>query len=483
MSAQPGRAVSHADRLSTYYRSPEVRARIAEYCGGVPEAPEAFAACSIAGYGGRRGLHEEEGAPVAVGKAEWATLLAEGADVCRSLADRDGAVLQLDVDYTNPDDRAEAYREPAKCFARLEPVYQVVHDVLARYGIQPLAVMTGRGYHFTLRAPVDSPFHSSLLEIGAPPASLRQRYHALDAGGRAPAMGRAHDGAGRLLEHLAHEVLRRLAGRSPVPVTLADVPPPRDGPFVCLDLTAYADPVFERYARSAFSGNQKASLSAAAPGRPFVLNLPREPREALDDLLQDREDVVRAADRARRVTVRIPDAYDGRGWVEEYRRSRLARFHEDFDAGPEVPREAWPHSYDTLDLRALPACVRPALEAPNPALLTPVHLRTVSLALWGLGWHPRSVAAIVHSRYEKDHGWGGLWRRYDPAARAVFYVRVFCGAFADGLEDPASFSCESQAARGVCPAAGCGWELGHLLPGVVRTMTGASAHRGEEEES
>ena len=51
-------------------------------------------------------------APVAVG-AELDPLLADGADVCRSLSDRRGALIQLDVDYVNAVDPAEAYRDPA----------------------------------------------------------------------------------------------------------------------------------------------------------------------------------------------------------------------------------------------------------------------------------------------------------------------------------------------------------------------------------
>jgi hypothetical protein len=247
---------------------------------------------------------------------------------------------------------------------------------------------------------------------------------------------------------------------------LADVAPPRDGPFVCLDLTAYADPLFERHARCAFSGNQKASLTGIAPERPFVISLPREGGDRVDELLRDREDPARAAARALRVNALIPDVRGGEAWVEDYRRGRLARFHAEFDAGPEMAREAWPYTYDSLDLGTLPACARLALESPNPALLMPVHLRTVALALWGIGWHPRSVAALVRSRYEKDFGWGSLWQRYDAATRAEYYVRVFCGAVVDGLEDPACFTCESQALRGVCPASGCGWDLGRLLSAV-----------------
>jgi hypothetical protein len=253
-----------SQRLSAYYRCPDVRARIAEYCGGVPGAPEGFSSWNIAGYGGRQRLHESDGAPVSAPNRGFAALLEQGADVCRSLADRNGTVLQLDVDYTNPGDRAEPYRDPEACFARMELVYEAVLEVFARYGIRPLTVMTGRGYHFTLRAPRGSPFHSDLVQIGSPPASLRARYASLATPRKALAMGRAHDGAGRLLEHLAHEVVRGLGGRPAIPVTLADVGPPRDGPFVCLDLTASADPLFERHARCAFSGNQKASFTSRA---------------------------------------------------------------------------------------------------------------------------------------------------------------------------------------------------------------------------
>jgi hypothetical protein len=452
--------------LSAYYRWPKVRARIAEYCGGVPEAPEAFDCWNLAGYGGRRRLHATDGAPVSVPNREFDALLEEGTDVCRALADRNGVVVQLDVDYTNPQDHAEPYRDPAACFDRLEPVYEGVHAVFARYGLRPFTVMTGRGYHFTLRAPRGGSFLSELVAIGSLPASLRARYEAVDSPEEAVAMGRAHDGAGRLLEHLAHEVVRHLGRGTPVPVTLADVAPPGETPFVCLDLTAYADPVFERHARCAFSANQKASLTGIAPEKPFVIDLPREEDDRLDELLRAREDLRRAGARAALARTRLPDVYRATAWVEEYRRSRLAEFHRDFDAGPEVPREAWAYTYDSLDLRTLPACARRPLESPHPALLTPVHLRTVALALWGLGWHPRSVAALVRSRYERDCGWGDLWRRYDPAARAEFYVRLFCGAFVNGLEDPASFSCASQALRGVCPSPGCGWELERLLPAV-----------------
>lgn len=448
--------------LAKYYEAPDVRARIAEYCGRNSAGP--LSTFDIAGYGGRNCLHETDGAPVVMSDRE--SLLAQGADICRSLADRGGAILQLDVDYTNHRDPAEPYRAPADCFARIEPVYQAILEVFARYRARPLAVMTGRGYHFTLRVPRAGRFYSDLLQLGLPPPSLLARYSAMTRPRDAADMGRAHDAGGRLLEHLAHEVVRNLHGHAPVPVALADVAPPGGGPFICLDLTAYADPLFQRHARCAFSGNQKASLTGIAPERPFVINLPREGTDRLEDLLADRENVERARGRAEHSDTRIPDIRDASLWVEEHRRGRLASFHQAFDAGPAMPRESWPYTYDSLDLGALPLCAGQALQFPNPALLVPVHLRTVALALWGMGWHPRSVAALVRSRYEKDFGWRGLWQRYDATARAEFYVRVFCGAIVGEIEQPADFTCESQALRGACPSGRCRWELGHLRAAV-----------------
>ena len=94
----------------------------------------------------------------------------------------------------------------------------------------------------------------------------------------------------------------------------------------------------------------------------------------------------------------------------------------------------WPFTYDRLTEEDLPACVRTPLDHPNPLLLRPACLRSVTLGLWGLGWHPRSIAGIVASRFGQEHGWSPSFTRYDAASRAQFYVRTFCAALADGLD-------------------------------------------------
>jgi hypothetical protein len=445
--------------LAEYYRSPAVRARIAEYCGGRPDDLASLSAVSLAGYGGPGRLMERDGGPVAVPLAEWARLLAEGTDVCRSLADRAGTLLLLDVDYVNHDDPGEPYRDPARTFGRLEPVYRATVQAFEAHGIHPLALMTGRGYHFVVKALKGTPLHTALVSVGALGPSLRARHEALAAGASdfPVESGRAHEGAGRLLESFAHEVVRAARARLEVPITLLDMGPPGGGPFVCLDLTAYADPLLTRSTRCAFAGNQKALVQdLGGPG--FVLTLPRR-QEPLEELLRARADPGRAQEMAAAADTAIPAALGGTEWISAYRSSALARFHHDFDAGPEVERQAWPATYDGLDLGTLPACAALPLQHPNPALLTPGWLRTVALALWAHGWHPRSIAALVRSKYLRPQGWGTYWQRYDAESRARFYVRVSCGALAAGLEQRGDFTCASQRARGLCPGIGCGFDL------------------------
>jgi hypothetical protein len=222
-----------------------------------------------------------------------------------------------------------------------------------------------------------------------------------------------------------------------------------------------------RHIRCAFSSNQKAWMLGLGCRRPFVIVLPR--RDSYFSLLKARRDPAAAARLARAESTSIPDApSESLAWVEDYRNGPVGRFHRSFDLGPQMDRADWPYSYDSLDLRGLPECVRGALESPNPALLAPVFLRTVALALWGLGWHPRSVAGLVRSRFEGSHGWQDYWSRYDAASRAEFYVRVLSGAVADGLDAASDFTCESQALRGACTQRGCGHELGALFPGLGR---------------
>jgi hypothetical protein len=370
--------------------------------------------------------------------------LESGADVCRSLADRAGTLLVFDIDYVNHADPPEPYRDPARTFARLEPIYQATMDTLASFGIHALTLMTGRGYHVIMKALYGGPLHSALARLGAPGPDA------------------AHDGAGRLLEHLAHSVVTLLGGRSEVPLTLIDWPPPGAGPFICLDTSAYGDPLAARNARCAFSANQKARVQSLACGAPVVVVLPRETKR-FDAQLRLRADLAAAATWASCCRTEIPLLTDAPAWLASYEASSLRSFHRFFDA---LPLERDGRAFAAMDLSALPGCVAFPLAHPNAALLTPGWLRAVTLALVALGWHPQAVVDLVLSRYSGPHDWGDYWQRYDRRTRASFYVRICAGAMADGTENRDAFTCASQRATGYCTGSGCGWDLAHL-PGSV----------------
>jgi hypothetical protein len=415
------------ERVRAFYRHRAVRRRIREYCGADDSSDST--AWEIAGFGGARSLVEEDGSPVIVPPPDsLERLLDEGADVARCLGDDRGSLLLLDIDYVNHDDPVEAYREPGLCFEVLEPVYRTVLSWFHSYGLHPLALMTREGYHFIGRVSRGSPAHDVLVEMGNVGEPLRAKYLAFE-GEEVLRMGRAHEAIGRLLECTGHRVIAMLreAGIE-VPVRLADVPPEGGGRFVCLDLSAYGDPLYRRFARAAYSSHQKAIVARVPVGAPFTVCLPRK-RRTLSTLLRARENPYEASELAEEDRTVIPRFGAGGifRWIEDYRRSPLASFHELFHSGTHDDPGMWPETYDRFDLRDLGEGAAQALESPNPALLTPFSMREVALELRGKGWHPRSIAGLIRSKFERDFGWGAYWYRYDAAARADFYVRVLLG--------------------------------------------------------
>ena len=69
-----------------------------------------------------------------------------------------------------------------------------------------------------------------------------------------------------------------------------------------------------------------------------------------------------------------------------------------------------------------------SLMFPNDLLLKPSGIRSVTECLVERGWHPRHIAGLIRSKFERDYDWGNQWIDYSPAMRADFYVRIFSSA-------------------------------------------------------
>ena len=190
-------------------------------------------------------------------------LLDCGADVFRSVLDLASLPFYVDVDYLNARLPGHAYARPGDVFAKLEPTYQAVVELLAEYGIETVPLMTGRGYQFTGRIPFDSPVFGRIAALAPETPDWYDTYAA-----RLPPWlrlrittryARAYLAMGQLLEYFAHRVIRRAASRSRLPLVLngTNVGDGAEGrEAVSLDLSFAGDPADVRHMRVAFGAYQ-----------------------------------------------------------------------------------------------------------------------------------------------------------------------------------------------------------------------------------
>jgi hypothetical protein len=456
-------SASHSHSTMTaaeYYRYPDVRTRVREYCGAVDGHPFTCAYVTALGSGDPR-------TPWA--SAEWRPpedlprLMADGADVARSMWDTESLIFFLELDYLDADHPAEPFLHPADAFFKLEPAYRATRQVLHTFGIDAFEVATGRGYHFSGCIPWTHPVIAHLAELvpevpswHATLAARRPEWltHTLDE-----RQARASAGLGLLIEHAAHLIMRRAAPRITIPVvfTGTEVGAGLSGrTCVSIDFSHAGDPLDQRYMRVAFGTYQLHRLRsdvfgpAVARDVPVMAVVPRGHQSLYRLLTEGRqpEAAVRAAERGPAV---MPDVAQGIATVlVDYLPTTLAAFHRDYYAtAPERP-EAWPDTYDRLESTSFAPCVGAPLDRPNDLLLQPARLQFLTRGLMAKGWHPRHIAGLVHSRYLRDCGWGTRWAHQDAKNRAEFDIRVFAGLIAAGLDRGTDFNCVSAQEKGLC---------------------------------
>lgn len=417
--------------LHPYYNDPVIRRRMREYMGH---------ACFIMPTERSTAAYFH---PSPTDRLD--TLLDNGADLSRSLWDRRALVVHLDIEYVNWDFAAEPYLDPRRTFALQEPLAAAAEETLADLGIAPLHLITGRGHHFVWQVRQDSRAFGQLETVGRLPDHLRHYYaqHPAPGGERiAPSLGAAFAGLALVMEYLGHRIQAAARPHSPLPVELAEVsvqPQERGRELLVLDLSEYGDPLntriirlpFSRYLKPWYKGQVEAGIEI-----PAMVVVPLH-EMGLDQALEVRRGARQALDVAKRTVTRIPEAAAGMtALIEQYRPSELATFHDHYYAADHDPPPSWPRTYDQFRPDTFPPEVRLALEAPMDRLLKPDLIRRLVHRLLDLDWHPRHIAGLIRSKYERNHGWGREWYVYDAATRADFYARLFSGTAALGL-DPA----------------------------------------------
>lgn len=481
--ATRGRAIDRGGRARTgpgpianlraFYALPAVEARLAEYLGGRD------AATATAVYVTDPTPRFPQGSALRP-PGELPRLLDEQLEAARSLWDRRSLLAHLDLEHVHFDRPWEALADRPRSAALQRPVVAAIESVLAGHGIEALHLLTGRGHHFVWRIAFESPVFAALARLGRPGPGLRRHSRRpLGPAGEVvgETLGAAYEGLGRVLEHLGHRVLERVEG-CPVPVQLVAVtvgPGEHGREIVSFDLSQFGDPLGVRCARLPFTAYLKGRWFRAPAwvmARPFVVVPVVGADEA--DARAAAASLEGAAALAARSSVGIPEASRGtQSLVRDYLGSGLHRFHEELEATVPEPRERWGTTYDRLDPATLPVCLGRILERPNDLLLQPAGIQHVVRGLTALGWHPRHVAGLLRSKYERDHGWVPGIHFHEAGVRADFYTRLFAGLVACGRDGLVDFNCESAREKGLCPGGECGCDLRDLARRLLPAEGGA----------
>lgn len=442
----------------TYYSDEAVRHRMTEFLGA-PALEDATAVY----IRGSVGLDDERETMLRPPQALWDCLV-EGLDVARSFWDRESLLVDLDIEYVNFDYPGEAYVDPERAFAIQEPVEHAIQEILLSFGIAPLHLISGRGHHFLWRIGQDSRAFTRLTKLGPMPDFLDGFYaeSTSPSGDHPPKpLTSAFSGLGLVMEYVAHRIKDQSARFCNVPVELTAVRVGSHGygrEMVSIDISEYGDPLTVRSLRIPFSIYSKTQSYAPLPGQPEIdtqqpiFLVPRHETDMREILLTMRNpDQTRRL--ARRASTAIPmQEFGTERLLDAYEQSRLAAFHRMFYAERHEPPDAWGETYDRAPLRHFPPCVRYILDHPNEWLLKPAGLEMVVRTFLALGWHPRHIAGLIRSRYERDFNWGDRWFRDNAGSRADFYTRVFAGLAATQIDELVDFNCRSTQEKDFCMA-------------------------------
>jgi hypothetical protein len=324
-------------------------------------------------------------------------------------------------------------------------------------------MLSGRGHHLAWRiGSASSPFRR-LCRLGRDSFIPEQAYSPADTpdGFKVdPRFQSAYSGLGRVMEFLCFETIRK-ADLSGIPVQLTEIIPQpyeKGREMISLDLTEYGDPLHTRIVRLPFSVYRKPwvrhhVLEESITDRiPLLFAVPSDGRRNDSDpaIRTEPRLIIRAAETGSGC---IPSCCRGTDLlIDHYLASEVRKCHQQFYSEAQEDPGNWPDTYDRFKPEALPPCAAEILVHPNDLLLKPTLIRHLVRLLLALKWHPRHIAGLIRSRYERDYGWANRWYIYNAADRADFFVRVFYDSILLGTDTLADFTCACMQEKTCCPS-------------------------------
>ena len=318
--------------MSEYYPDPVFKERMLEYTED---------SVYLVGFGKYlEENHSQSFKSVRTPQLDW--MLEHNLDGFTSVWQKGCYLIVLDLEYYNPLDYSEVFRDERKVFGDMEPFCRAVEEVLERYGIEYVKLMTGQGYHYASKVLEGTAAFETISRSGVATETTHLRN---------PDVPRSHnlcqDAAGKLMEFLYREVHDIYDGH----MRPKDIRLGRN--MMVLDLDLWADPLFMRDVRLAFSSHQKHIMKKyiarmgsdwCARNVPIGYSIPCAGLD-LEKRLAVRRNREKVTELARESRMNIPDGSDG--WLRMFRdyvKSPLGPYHEFFDSGDMLDHEPMPGS-------------------------------------------------------------------------------------------------------------------------------------------
>ena len=143
-----------------YYANQSVRSRIEEFLGLGRHNDEP--ACAFLTVGDSENMHFQE----RLSYRRLASTENDKVEISRSLWDRESLVADLDIEYVNFDLPAEPFLHPERAFFLQEPVRLAAESIFAESQLNPLHLLSGRGYHFVWQISQRSAAFEELAAMG-----------------------------------------------------------------------------------------------------------------------------------------------------------------------------------------------------------------------------------------------------------------------------------------------------------------------------
>lgn len=397
-----------------------------------------------------------------------------GANVFRSIWDKENLTFLIDIEYIRVP--AKGKRSPLNfqdCLERTEPTYQCLKEMFAEYGIEPLTLATGRGYHFVFNIPsylskdngrIVTQAAKELTDLGWLDDDLWKKYQDLTFSQKRrrvvePELGKAYNGMGKLTEFVVHRVADMLQDYGENIIFHIEKPGIAD-----FDLSPYYDPIFTRVSRSAFSVYTKhkdTKIESWDRDFPVVITMPRNMplmgRElSLSELFEIRKDFKLAAKFAEEIRLSVPKySEEVSSLVADYKKSDVYEFHEEFMKENDESNE-----HPALNIEEMPYCLADAIKNPEPKLRHIAIMQNLIRVLRSKGWSVSEITRLTKERYESsDAKEKRNWTKYDSGLCANVITRLYGGLHQLGRDDCADMNCQAQARKDYCLKEDCDFPL------------------------